>query len=167
LSSDRHIIVSAPVSFDAIKKYSMKKIPLLFILLISSVVLFAQQPIVFIADNAAINGYDAVAYFKEGKPVKGTKEFSASWSGATWLFATKENKEVFVADPEKYAPQFGGYCAYGTAQGHKAPTQPDAWTIVNDKLYLNYNKNVQKEWKQNQNAFIDKANKNWPEVKKQ
>jgi YHS domain-containing protein len=145
----------------------MKRIYFVFAFLLVFGAGYAQQPEVFIADGTAIHGYDAVAYFKESKAVKGRKEFSTSWNNATWLFASKENRDTFTADPEKFAPQFGGYCAYGTAEGHKSPTQPDAWTIVGDKLYFNYNKDVQTEWNKNQGALIEKANKNWSEVKKQ
>ncbi|HEY5825627.1 MAG TPA: YHS domain-containing (seleno)protein [Cyclobacteriaceae bacterium] len=144
----------------------MKKLFLLFSLLILFTVVHAQSEL-FLVNGEAIRGYDAVSYFKDGKAVKGKKEFSISWNGANWLFASKENKDAFVASPEKYAPQFGGYCAYGTADGHKAPTQPDAWSIVDNKLYLNYNKEVQVIWKKDQKEMIEKANKNWPEVKKQ
>src|SRR4051812_15395102 len=115
---------------------------------------YAQSSEVFKTDAGAIGGYDPVAYFKEGKPVIGLKENPVEWNGAKWYFSSKENKALFEKNPEKYAPQYGGYCAYGTADGHKAPTQPDAWTIVNDKLYLNYNKQVQTEWKKDQAGYI-------------
>ena len=125
----------------------------------------AQQDEIFVKDNAAIGGYDAVAYFKEGKPVKGLTEFSVSYKGATWLFANKANADVFKATPENYAPQYGGYCAYGCSQGHKAKTSPDAWTIVDGKLYLNYNKDVRTKWRESEKERIDKADKNWPGLK--
>jgi len=144
----------------------MKKIFPFFCLVILVTAIQAQSEL-FLVNGEAIRGYDAVAYFKESKPVKGKKEFSTSWHGANWLFASKENKDTFLANPEKYAPQFGGYCSYGTADSHKAPAQPDAWSIVDDKLYLNYNKDVQVIWRKDQNEMIEKANKNWPEVKKQ
>jgi YHS domain-containing protein len=80
----------------------------------------AQQNEIFVKDNAAISGYDAVAYFKEGKPVKGIAEFSVTYKGATWLFANKLNADLFKATPKMYEPQYGGYCAYGCSQGHKA-----------------------------------------------
>jgi YHS domain-containing protein len=115
--------------------------------------------------DGAINGYDPVSYNKE-KPAKGSQDHSYQWKNATWYFASEENLSLFKADPEKYAPQFGGYCAYGMAEGHKAPTQPDAWTIVDNKLYFNYNKEVRTEWKKNNDEFIKKAEDNWPTVKK-
>jgi len=125
----------------------------------------AQQNEIFVKDNAAISGYDAVAYFKEGKPVMGSTEFSVTYKGASWLFASKANADLFKANPEKYEPQYGGYCAYGCSQGHKAKTNPDAWTIVNGKLYLNYNTDVKAKWSKDQPGYIKKADANWPKVK--
>ncbi len=124
----------------------------------------AQQE-VFLKSDAAIQGYDPVAYFKDSKPVKGKREFTYAWKGGKWHFASLENLNDFKANPEKFAPQFGGYCAYGVADGHKASTSPDAWTIVDGKLYLNYDKGVRDLWRKDQKAFIIKANENWPTVK--
>src|SRR6267154_702154 len=145
----------------------MKKIITILFVSFTVIQAFPQSSEVYITEEGAIQGYDPVAYFKEGKPLKGKKEFSTLWNGAQWSFSSKQNLETFKSDPEKYAPQYGGYCAYGTSEGHKAPTQPDAWSIVNDKLYLNYNKDVQRDWKKNQSELIEKANRNWPKVKKQ
>jgi YHS domain-containing protein len=143
----------------------MKKLFVILFLTVVSVVAWAQKSPVFVTDEGAIRGYDPVAFFKDQAPIRGSRDISCSWNGATWYFASDENKEAFVADPEKFAPQYGGYCAYGTADGHKAPTQIDTWSIVNDKLYFNYNKQVQKEWNKNQNELIKKADENWPSVK--
>lgn len=135
-----------------------------------SILLFGEaysQKEVFSKSDLAIQGYDAVAYFKEMKPVLGNKKFGYTWKGAMWQFSSAENLAAFKANPEKFAPQFGGYCAYGVADGHKASTSPDAWTVVDDKLYLNYNKDVRELWKKDQKNFIKKANENWPEVKKE
>lgn len=143
----------------------MKTLITIAAIFISSISAYAQSSQVFKTEEGAIRGYDPVAYFKDGKPVKGLKEHTVEWNGASWYFASKENKEQFQADPEKYAPQYGGYCAYGTADGHKAPTQPDAWSIVDNKLYFNYNKKVQADWKKNQEEYIRKADENWPTVK--
>ena len=137
----------------------------LSMLFLATAVLHAQKSAVFITGTTAINGYDAVAYFKEHKPVMGSKSFSYIWNNAQWLFSNQPNLDNFKANPEKFAPQFGGYCAYGMADGHKAPTDPSAWSIVNDKLYLNYNKDVQKRWKEKQNEYIKTAEKNWPVLK--
>lgn len=145
----------------------MKKlIPILLLITMLSPA-FAQSGEVFITQEGAIHGYDPVAYFKEGKATKGKKEFSILWSGAQWSFSSKQNLETFKSNPGKYAPQYGGYCAYGTSEGHKAPTDPDAFTIVNNKLYLNYDKDVKAEWSKNQKELIQKADKNWPTVKKE
>lgn len=133
--------------------------------LLISLSVVAQKSEVFVTNNVAIHGYDAVAYFKESKPVMGNKANSLSWNNATWYFSSKENLDAFKKEPQKYAPQFGGYCAYGLSQGHKAPTDPEAWTIVNNKLYLNYNKDVQKMWKAKTDEYIPQAEKNWTEIK--
>lgn len=132
-------------------------------------VLLAQnataQSEIFTTAEGAINGYDAVAYFTESKPLAGTKANSFVWKGETWYFASTENLEMFKTNPEKYVPQFGGYCAYGMSRGYKAKTDADAWTIVDGKLYLNYNVEVRKIWSENQSERIEKANQNWPTVK--
>lgn len=124
----------------------------------------AGKPAVFSADGAAIRGTDAVAYFKEGQPVKGKAEFSHSWNGATWLFSSAANRDAFAADPEKYAPQYGGYCAYAVSYGSTAPIDPAAWSIVDGKLYLNFSKGIQEKWSQDVPSYIAKADKNWPGV---
>ena len=143
----------------------MKKFNVILLLLVLTGVAWSQQSPVFVTDNGAIHGYDPVAFFKEQQPVLGSKQISVEWNGASWYFVNEENKTAFVNDPEKYAPQYGGYCAYGTAEGHKAPTQVDTWSIVNDKLYFNYNRQVQKKWKKYQSELIRKADANWPTVK--
>src|SRR5579859_4168275 len=137
----------------------MKRIITILFVILALPEAFAQSSEVFTSDEGAIRGYDPVAYFREGKPLKGKKEFSTLWNGAQWSFSSKQNLETFKSNPEKYAPQYGGYCAFGTSEGHKAPTQADAFTIVNDKLYLNYNKDVRTEWTKNQKEHIQKADK--------
>ena len=143
----------------------MKKAVIMTSFLLSMLTIFAQKSEIFNPSNAAIHGYDPVAYFKENKPVKGDDKFSLSWKGAPWYFSNQQNLDAFKANPEKYAPQYGGYCAYGLADGHKAPTSPQAWTITGDKLYLNYDKDVQKLWNKKQKEYIETANANWPKVK--
>lgn len=144
----------------------MKEIMTIFGLVFCSVLqAHAQKSEVYISKEAAINGYDAVAYFTDGKPIKGDTAYSFNWHNATWYFASYDHLEAFKRQPENYAPQFGGYCAYGISEGHKAPTQPDAWTIVDGKLYLNYNKDVQQVWKKDQTERIMKANSNWQFLK--
>lgn len=123
-----------------------------------------QQPEVYSSSGVAVNGYDVVSYFTELKPVKGSKDHSFQWKNTVWYFSSDKNLELFKSDPDKYAPQFGGYCAFGVAEDHTAPTEPDAWTIVDDKLYLNYNIDVRKMWREKQAEYIEQGNKNWPEV---
>ena len=124
----------------------------------------AQKAEVFSDGGAAIRGYDPVAYFTEGKPVKGKAEFTHQWKGATWRFASAANRERFAAAPEKYAPQYGGYCAYGVAGGYTVKTEPDAWSVVDGKLYLNYDRSVQASWVKDIPGYIRKANANWPKA---
>jgi YHS domain-containing protein len=121
----------------------------------------------FEKDGVALRGYDPVAYFKVDKPVKGSAEYKAEFKGSSFYFASSGNRDAFVADPAKYAPQYGGFCAFGTAGGYKAAIDPDAFTIVDGKLYLNYNSAVQRQWSADIPGFIAKADKNWPEVSRQ
>ena len=114
--------------------------------------------------DLAVSGYDPVAYFTDGKPVEGDRANSYEWQGVTWRFATPENLEAFKADPAKYAPQYGGYCAWAVSQGYTASADPQAWRIVDGKLYLNYSLDVQKTWEQDVPGNITKANANWPTV---
>ena len=114
--------------------------------------------------NKAVSGYDPVAYFTEGKPVKGRGEFKLAFEGADWFFASRANLELFKADPEKYAPQFGGYCAYAVGIGQTAKGNPKNWDIVEGKLYLNYNRKFQKIWNNDQASYIERGNANWPSV---
>ncbi|MEH6526189.1 MAG: YHS domain-containing (seleno)protein [Sneathiella sp.] len=116
--------------------------------------------------GTAVEGYDVVAYFRQGKPVEGTEDFSVDWKGATWQFSSAENKMLFESDPEKYAPQFGGYCAWAVSQGYTASTVPEAWKIVDEKLYLNYSKGVQSTWEQDIPGNIKLADTNWPNISK-
>lgn len=112
----------------------------------------------------ALDGHDAVAYFKAGKPVKGSPEHGLTWNGATWRFASAENKAAFEASPQTFAPQYGGYCAWAVSQGYTAKGDPNTWRIVDGKLYLNYNASVQKDWEKDIPGRIAKADKNWPAV---
>lgn len=120
----------------------------------------AQTP-VYQPNGIAINGYDVVAYFDENKPVAGKAEFSFEWNGAKWQFASNENLLKFKNNPEAYAPQYGGYCAYGASRGYLAQTDPQAFTILDNKLYLNYSLDVRTEWMKDMNNRISKANENW------
>jgi YHS domain-containing protein len=120
----------------------------------------------FETDGVALRGYDPVAYFVAAVPQKGQAQYSYEYKGSKFYFASDANRRAFMEAPERYAPQFGGYCAYGTSQGYKVSTQPDAFAVVKDKLYLNYNKKVQEIWRQDVPGNIERAEKNWPEVQK-
>ncbi len=113
----------------------------------------------------ALHGYDPVAYFTVSKPVRGKGEYTATHAGATYRFASTSNRDAFTANPDSYAPQFGGYCAMGVALNKKLDVDPAAWRIVDGKLYLNLNKNVQREWKQDIPGNISKAVRNWPAIR--
>lgn len=120
---------------------------------------------VYTAGGAAIEGYDPVAYFTDGKPVKGKAELSHDWMGVTWRFASAEHRDAFAAEPEKYAPQYGGFCAWAVSQGYTAQIDPAAWRIEGGKLYLNYSPSVQARWAQDIPGNIGKADRNWPDIK--
>jgi len=124
----------------------------------------APPPVYQSKGKLALSGYDAVSYFKDGKPVVGKSAFAYTWMDAVWHFSSAENRDAFAKEPEKYAPQYGGYCAFGTSQGHLVPGDPQAWKVVDDKLYLNYNKDVQKFWLQDVPGNIQKADENWPKL---
>lgn len=124
----------------------------------------AAKPPVFSSGDAAINGYDPVAYFNMNKPVKGDAKFASSYNGANFLFSSSSNKTAFDADPEAFAPQYGGYCAYAVSKGATAPTVPEAFTIVDGKLYLNFSTQVMGIWRGDIPGNIKRANANWPKV---
>jgi YHS domain-containing protein len=116
------------------------------------------------ASNLAIRGADPVAYFTEGAAVPGNADYQYTWNGATWQFSSAENRALFVANPEAYAPQYGGYCAKAMSEGNLASVDPRVWTIVDGKLYLNYSPDVQQQWVQDIPGNIVKADANWPDV---
>lgn len=114
--------------------------------------------------SIAIAGTDPVAYFKEGRAVEGKADFSHNWQGAMWHFKDAANRDAFAAAPEKYAPQFGGYCAWAVSQGYTADIDPEAWSVVNGKLYLNYSIGVRARWNKDIPGNIAKGEANWPRV---
>lgn len=127
---------------------------------------FAAQAPVYtgLIGNVAVSGYDPVAYFSQNKPVKGNSKFSTTYQGAEFRFASAQNLATFKANPAKYSPQYGGYCAWAVSQGYTAPGDANVWKIVDGKLYLNYNKEVGERWSKNIPGFIAAATKNWPTV---
>lgn len=143
---------------------SMNKLVAGIFLLSLTLTSFAKDPVYQTKSGVAINGYDPVAYFSAGKPVKGQSIFHFSYLGTKWLFSSPENLELFKNEPTKYAPQYGGYCAYAVSQGKTAKTEPKAWTIVAGKLYLNYSLGIKKKWKKDISGYIKKADTNWPSV---
>jgi hypothetical protein len=126
----------------------------------------AASAVIFtgLVKGVAVGGYDPVAYFTEGKPIQGKPEITLEHQGATWRFASVANKEAFAANAVKYAPQYGGYCAYAAAMGYTAKGDPTAWSIVGDKLYLNYNAETKATWEKDIAGYISKADANWPAV---
>lgn len=153
------------------KSLNVSRFTALIVLLVFSLVVpavaWSKEPVNAAAlGKTAIHGYDPVAYFTDAKPVPGKENFELEWMGATWRFATADHREAFKSAPEKYAPVYGGYCAYAVSQGHVADIDPHAWSIVGGKLYLNYSQDVQNKWKADIPGYVTKADKNWPDVLK-
>ncbi len=119
----------------------------------------------FVEGGAAIGGTDPVAYFTEGKPVAGSADHTAEYDGVTWRFASAKNRDAFVADPAKYAPAYGGFCATGTSFGKKIPIKPVHWKIVDGKLYLNSSDGAHKRFLSDESGTIEKADTNWQKIK--
>lgn len=112
--------------------------------------------------GVAVRGTDVVAYVVEGRPVAGRAEFTHAWRGATWRFATAANRDRFAADPERYAPAYGGFCAFAVSEGYTAPIDPAAWRIVDGRLFLNYDRSVQRRWERDIPGRVARADANWP-----
>lgn len=126
----------------------------------------AMTPEIYAEGGIAIDGTDPVAYFTEGRPVEGSREQTLEWKGATWRFATAGNRSMFEADPESYAPRYGGWCAYAVSRGYTAPTVPQAWTIHDGKLYLNFSRPVRALWARDIPGNVERGDANWPGVLK-
>lgn len=124
----------------------------------------AASPDIFAVDGLAIRGTDPVAYFTDAMPVAGSPDHTLMWRGATWQFASVANRAAFEADPTAYAPQYGGYCAYAASKGAVATTVPEAWTVHEGKLYLNYSTSVRGIWSQDVAGNIALADANWPSI---
>jgi len=153
----------------------MKKIIFLILIIgigIASAVWFATtegagvKPVNTAENDLAVRGFDTVALFTEGELTEGRPEFSHQWKGADWRFSSMENLEKFKTAPEKYAPQFGGYCSYAVSHGYTADGDPATWKIVEGKLYLNYNQKAKELWEKEQEKFIRDGERNWPEFLK-
>ncbi len=116
-------------------------------------------------DGVALDGYDVVSYFDGGLVMKGKSSFACVWSNVLWLFSSEDHLEKFSNQPERYAPQFGGFCAFGAANGYKASTKPEAFSIIDGKLYLNFAKYVRRRWQEKQTTHIQAANDSWEKTK--
>ncbi len=115
----------------------------------------------FLSKNA-VGGYDSVAYFTEGRPVEGESKFATTYKGTKWLFSSQKNLDLFKANPDKYAPQYGGYCAWAVSQGYTAKGDPQHWEIFEGRLYLNFNASIQERWSGNKAELVSKADRLWP-----
>ncbi|MEO0937750.1 MAG: YHS domain-containing (seleno)protein [Pseudomonadota bacterium] len=122
------------------------------------------KPPVYAENGIAIDGTDPLSYFNEGAPIAGSADITHDWMGATWRFTSAANRDAFAADPAAYAPQYGGYCAYAVSEGYTASTIPEAWKIVDGKLYLNFNRRIQRRWERDIPGRIAAADANWPGV---
>lgn len=127
-------------------------------LAVSAVPLWAQAA-------PALQGYDPVAYFTAGAPTRGSAAHTFDWDGQVWHFASAANRDAFAANPARYAPQYGANCAWAAAEGYLAPVDPNAWAIVDGKLYLNANRRIQRRWERDIPGFIARADANWPALR--
>jgi len=134
------------------------------ILAFSGSAALAAEPETFAIDGIAIRGIDPVGYFQQGKSVPGNAANSLNYKGAEWRFASAANRDAFEADPEKYGAQFGGYCAYAASKGYLAPTVPEAWTVYENRLYLNANLRARELWREDIPGNIALGEANWPGI---
>ncbi len=141
-------------------------IALLIVVLLFAGIVLAASPINTDSNGVAMKGYDPVAYFTMDKPVKGNDNFEYEWKDVKWRFSNENHKKLFIEAPEKYAPRYGGYCAYGVAANALFDIKPEAWSIMDGKLYLNKNLDVRDTWKKDIPGNIRKADMNWPGVLK-
>ena len=137
-------------------------LPVLASLLLFGAVARADMPAFYSSKGAAIGGYDTVAYFTAGKAVRGEPDIAVMWKGALWLFSSRRNRDIFEANPRAYAPQYGGYCAYAMAKGRASGVNPEAWRIVDGKLYLIHDRVYMKVWLRDPAQYIVLGNRNWP-----
>lgn len=155
----------SPRSTSRVKRSAAGVMLTAWLLTLGTAQVLAVEPInTTIFGKVAIKGYDPVAYFSEARPVKGSKQHSTEWMDATWRFISAENLQAFTAEPQRYAPQYGGYCAWAVSQGDTADIDPEAWRIVEGKLYLNYNKEIQARWEADIEGHIEAADEQWPRL---
>lgn len=146
----------------------MKKIIYALLFLVSQASFAADAIYTGFFSSKAVGGYDTVTYFTDGHPQKGSDAYSTTYMEATWYFVSQKNLDLFTANPTKYAPQYGGFCAWAVSEKNdRAPGDPTQWSIVDNKLYLNYDKEVKSWWEKDIPTFITKADKNWPQLLKE
>ncbi len=121
----------------------------------------AADTLQYATKNGAIDGFDPVSYFSESRPERGSLDITAEWNGAVWHFTTVEHRDTFLQEPIRYAPQYGGFCALGMAHGGDVPTNPEAWTIWEGKLYRNMIQEVSITWRYNPDKLIERADEKW------
>lgn len=126
--------------------------------------LAAEPPVFVDRDGLAIRGYDPVGYFEEARPVRGLEQWNIQWRGAVWRFSSQEHLDAFRADPERYAPEYGGFCAYAMSLGRRAAIDPEAWDVVDGRLFLNYSLGVRRDWLKNRDERIERADRNWAQM---
>lgn len=126
----------------------------------------ARKPEIYqgLVSGVGAGGYDVVAYFAEGQAVRGDATHVHRWRDANWYFASPENRDRFAANPSRYAPQYGGHCAWAASQGYTAKGDPRNWDVVDGKLYLNFNGSIQRRWQRDIPGHISRANANWPGI---
>jgi YHS domain-containing protein len=125
----------------------------------------ADAGVINASSGVAIKGYDPVAYFEQERAMPGSPAYRYTWGGVVWRFASDDNRKKFIADPDKYAPQYGGYCAYAVAKGTTADVDPTVWSVVDGKLYLNQSEKVRKLWVRDILGYIEEADANWPKIR--
>jgi len=134
---------------------------LLVLVLLFAAIQGRAETLQYVTENGAIDGYDPVSYFTAARAEPGSPDIVANWNGAVWRFTSRAHRDAFIADPEKYAPQYGGFCALGMAHGGDVPTNPEAWTIWDGKLYLNMIKEVSITWRYNPDKLVERADIKW------
>lgn len=165
MSASKHLLAHAAIKHRLLSRFFAAALVGLALGVAVPAPAHAADPVyTSIWNSKAVSGYDVVAYFSQGKPVKGSSSYTTKYKGATWYFASKQNLDAFKANPAKYAPQYGGYCAWAMAMGKTASADPKYWKIVDGKLYLNYDADIQKKWEKDVPGFIKKADSQWPKV---
>ena len=142
----------------------LRRRPFIALLALMPAAARAEPTRTFVERGVAIRGYDPVAYFTDGRPVRGSTAFVHRWHGAAWHFASAANRDAFAADPMRYAPAYGGFCAFAVSEGYTAPIDPQAWRVVDGRLFLNYDRAVQQRWEADMQTRITRGDANWPTV---